>query len=124
MNSSTTNSPTLLETLTGHASNLYDRAKKVFQQQRASMKTNSTVAKPQDNSVALNKPVVRSISSSVSTSPTLMTPRARTVYGGKRRKSKKDQRKKKGRVTKKNKKSNMHKRKGNKSRAKKSRGKH
>jgi hypothetical protein len=70
----------------------------------------------------VSKPATASMP--VSTSPTLMTPRATTVYGGKRRKSKKGKHTKKARHTKKAKNSNMHKRKGHKSRSKKTRRKH
>ena len=132
MNSSTTNtnSPTLWETLTTHASNLYGKASDAIKKQRDSMKAqSSTVSKPVSN-MPVSKPVAtmpvsKPVSSMpVSTSPTLMTPRATTVYGGKRHKSKKGRLTKRARYTKKAKKYKMHKRKGHTSRSKKTRRKH
>lgn len=133
MNSSTTNtnSPTLWETLTTHASNFYGKASEAIKKQRDSMKAqSSTVAKPAAASMPVSKPAASmpvskpATTMPVSTSPTLMTPRDTTVYGGKRRKSKKGKHTKKARHTKKAKKSKMHKRKGHKSRSKKTRRKH
>lgn len=93
-----TSTPTLWETLKKHASNLYNKANQAIQ--RNTQSTTTTLSRPASS-------VTRPVSSS---GATYMTPRATTVYGGKRRRKNK---------TKKGKRS-----KSRKSRRKKTRRKH